>query len=582
VLELFPIENRTVTNTGEIMYKRDDLNIIADLINGLQFPIQLKDTFEIQQRVRELTGIESNLTAAEANDTNYCSPLPMVEGRECPMCLEDETAQNRLFKVHYTHDDDRIFCLNCIFRHMYGRLSTNITNDISCLVDTCDRHMTEYQLYRTIYFNQTPEKLRTIAPLKKTGTEILLRDAFLEVIAAKRQAVARDVAAKRELAQRERVLREEAERRNREAAERAAAEAARIAAAAEAAERERLERAQRRREQIALVERHRAANVSARALGTNTARGKFSDILNVGEILRAEQKEYGLCPYCLDTAYRGDGCIFMHHQRGGDSVDCPKGSIPSMLRRFPVNAGKPEWCIVCGRPSKGHKHYKLDGSGILSNVDHVYFDDREGRGSDRTCRLSGGGGTIEYFVRINALRDTLIDAYENGRLIWDNELKEQAVQRTLLYLGAGPGPGQTTYGWQSTQPQYQRAQRIIDTGRWDNVLPPPPEMPPNNNNVAAGAGAAADGAAGAAADAAADGAADASRILEFLSGLTVNYLLRPVAKLCSVRPGRGGTRRRYRLKKKISRKNKTRKNRKECGIHEDSAVATCLKRKPNL
>jgi hypothetical protein len=560
VLEAFPIENRRITNTGIVMYNKADLDAIIDLSQELYFPISLAEGIELQQRVREITGADTSLTAEEANDPEYCRPLPMTEGGSCPACMIDETAERRLFKLHYTHSDTQVLCLICIFRYFLAESPIETRCFLS--LDECKRIITEYQFYRTIYFNQTPEKLGDVAPLVLTqdaGFDIAvhsrlanlpLRDAFMRIISERRAAFETDAANKRRIAEDARRLREEAERAAAIEAERAAAEAARVAAAAEAAERERLERERRRRAQIELFERHRAANVASRRLGTNTAREK------VGVIDFSTLSTQTMCPYCFDPVAKIEGCIYLKHKNvRGDSIPCPRGSIDAMLSRFPTLYGVPEWCEICGRPCQAlrgmaHNHLPLQGGEPIPHEGHYYAGNPAQ--ADFICRSAGGGGRVEYFVRINALRDTLIEAYNSGSLIWDDVMKDQAVRKTLEYLGSGPRPGQTLEAWQNTQPQYIRAQQIMRRGRWDNELPPPPVMPPPINAGAAAAGAAAAGAAA---------AGETSSILGFLGGLAVDYLLRPVRRLCSVRREGGGTRRRYRLQKKIGRKNKTRKNR---------------------
>lgn len=131
----------------------------------------------------------------------------------------------------------------------------------------------------------------------------------------------------------------------------------------------------------------------------------------------------GICPFCIQSIGRDEGCMYMTHERssapkGTPSPYCqPHFLIPEILKKYRDSykaiTGKNDstirdafqFCIECGRPCYDHEHFSLDGKSLIKHApgDAFQVNPEYGR-----CT---GGGKAEKLARILAIRDV----YSSGK-----------------------------------------------------------------------------------------------------------------------------------------------------------------------
>ena len=122
------------------------------------------------------------------------------------------------------------------------------------------------------------------------------------------------------------------------------------------------------------------------------------------------------CPFCLQNEYRRSGCAYMVHgevvANNDESPFCTQYLIIPDLRKKYFDAWKREnpagnyleFCVTCGRPCCGHKHFDLnDPPGIIEYV-RTPGDNSPGQGRYTKCM---GGGRPELIARILAIKHVL-------------------------------------------------------------------------------------------------------------------------------------------------------------------------------
>ena len=133
--------------------------------------------------------------------------------------------------------------------------------------------------------------------------------------------------------------------------------------------------------------------------------------------------DYSCCPICLDYIERKEGCMYMSH-------DCASRKHYYHNKLYNTYAyslveGAPkkvEWCTVCGRITKNHKHYQLSfaknpsktlevldpeiQARLNANENIVFFD-------NANCIGFGGGGTLEKAARFRRLREYTLELQED-------------------------------------------------------------------------------------------------------------------------------------------------------------------------
>jgi ankyrin repeat protein len=116
---------------------------------------------------------------------------------------------------------------------------------------------------------------------------------------------------------------------------------------------------------------------------------------------------FSCCPVCLKYVERSEACMYMKH-------DCRLEGYyhKDLYNKYKNEEGKICWCTICGRISKGHRHYKLrrteagkpnDRTDLLPGGDPFEQD----------CSMtSNGGGLGEKYVRFRQMVDTAHDLME--------------------------------------------------------------------------------------------------------------------------------------------------------------------------
>jgi hypothetical protein len=140
------------------------------------------------------------------------------------------------------------------------------------------------------------------------------------------------------------------------------------------------------------------------------------DVDQPGETLTPEAREaalqekirnFSMCPVCLRVAVRSEACMFMTHV-------CEAPYHSGLYEKYKYsNRGDRnkyiEWCTICGRICKGHRHYKL----AKADAPRPRFTTAqavvgvEAFGPD--CSNQGGGGAPEKFVRIQRMIDKVCE-----------------------------------------------------------------------------------------------------------------------------------------------------------------------------
>ena len=124
---------------------------------------------------------------------------------------------------------------------------------------------------------------------------------------------------------------------------------------------------------------------------------------------KAPCESISLCPVCLKTIHRIDGCRYMSH-------NC--SALPGFyheelynLYKDPAN-GLIRWCTICNRICKDviyeghpiHAHMQLDAA-KTTHPDVVVTGFTNAFGGEAECIASGGGGRFEKLTRFNRLRE---------------------------------------------------------------------------------------------------------------------------------------------------------------------------------
>jgi hypothetical protein len=135
--------------------------------------------------------------------------------------------------------------------------------------------------------------------------------------------------------------------------------------------------------------------------------------MEIYDALFENPKDWSICPICLSFSERKAGCIIMGH-------DCSKQGIfydKDLYKKYAfLNAyGNTiiEWCTICGRSSRDHKHYALSlpsDTPKLAIITPAMEARMQVRGTgvyfeDGNCIGLGGGGIEEKIARFRRLRE---------------------------------------------------------------------------------------------------------------------------------------------------------------------------------
>ena len=146
-----------------------------------------------------------------------------------------------------------------------------------------------------------------------------------------------------------------------------------------------------------------------------------------------------LCPYCLQQEYRRGGCAYIVHDSMGVSDTnkspwCQKHLVVKELYDKYYSAWKRlhptgyllEFCVTCGRPSCGHKHFDLNDPPNIIEYQRSATDDPM-EGAYTKCM---GGGRPEMIARLLAIK----------KVIKEQEFGTDIEQRKACALAADLAP----------------------------------------------------------------------------------------------------------------------------------------------
>lgn len=124
-----------------------------------------------------------------------------------------------------------------------------------------------------------------------------------------------------------------------------------------------------------------------------------SDLTKLDTIFENNAREYSTCPVCLKYVNLKEACNFVNH-------DCSEESYYNehLYNTYKNDNNKICWCVVCGRISHGHRHYKLASAGSalpeLEAAGDPFIPD---------CKGAGGGGLQEKVARFRQLRESALE-----------------------------------------------------------------------------------------------------------------------------------------------------------------------------
>ena len=133
--------------------------------------------------------------------------------------------------------------------------------------------------------------------------------------------------------------------------------------------------------------------------------------------------DYSCCPICLEYIERKEGCMYMSHNCAARNNHYHKKLYDTFsYSKYEGASNEVEWCTVCGRVTKIHKHYVLSSANapsttlaplkpeIQAQIDAqqnvVFFD-------NANCVGFGGGGTLEKAARFRRLREYTLELQED-------------------------------------------------------------------------------------------------------------------------------------------------------------------------
>ena len=151
--------------------------------------------------------------------------------------------------------------------------------------------------------------------------------------------------------------------------------------------------------------------------------------------------DYSCCPICLEYIERKEGCMYMSHNCDNTKHDYHKELYN--IYAYGAYEGVPkkvEWCTVCGRVTKNHKHYILSfaknpsttlapldpeiQARLNANQNIVFFD-------NANCVGFGGGGTLEKAARFRRLREYTLELQEDINKKNHHEVMNELIEEVF-------------------------------------------------------------------------------------------------------------------------------------------------------
>jgi hypothetical protein len=159
------------------------------------------------------------------------------------------------------------------------------------------------------------------------------------------------------------------------------------------------------------------------------------------DIFFTEPDEYSCCPICLRFVERREGCMYMTHDCATSPFYYHKKLYDTYVyKKHETAVPQIEWCTICGRPSKLHKHYELSLVNNLSKnfgpispeiqarleagQNIVFFD-------NANCIGFGGGGLDEKAVRFRRLREYALELEDDVGKKTHNEAMNELIEEVF-------------------------------------------------------------------------------------------------------------------------------------------------------
>lgn len=131
--------------------------------------------------------------------------------------------------------------------------------------------------------------------------------------------------------------------------------------------------------------------------------------------------EVTLCPVCLKTVSREDGCMYI---RGHNCANLEGYYHKELYDKYKSAEGIICWCTICNRIASGHRHYEL-GFSKSSRPNLLVGHDPFNKDCSKT---EGGGGLKEKFLRFRRLREHARDMMEDIGKVTENQALDQLVE----------------------------------------------------------------------------------------------------------------------------------------------------------
>ena len=180
------------------------------------------------------------------------------------------------------------------------------------------------------------------------------------------------------------------------------------------------------------------------------------------------------CPYCFTFQLFERDCNEVYHSAadGGVHGPCPVSFVPDARRLFPWNPAAyigrsqyPSWCRICCRPQHQHHHYHIQDNRVHNPIlgAGAYGVGANTHGAAvNACLTEGGGGRVEFYVRVLALRDQIIEDFNNGQYVYDDAMKLRIYQRTMSDDYLGQVDTYIRSGRRQIEPNVARAIEIVN------------------------------------------------------------------------------------------------------------------------
>ena len=176
-----------------------------------------------------------------------------------------------------------------------------------------------------------------------------------------------------------------------------------------------------------------------------------------------------MCPYCISFDERGEGCSVMTHVNPSGLPNdkapyCENGKLVGEIvekykeaaERLDDGFVRLEWCVECGRPSNGHKHFNFE---LTDMIKHQKIPDPASPGHTKYDYGScPGGGRPEMLARMMAVGDV----YRR------RDIRDPKEERRLAALAADAAPldaalmARATALWESAKPYLDWSARRED------------------------------------------------------------------------------------------------------------------------